>query len=115
MAEKKRNGAIQTEIDDGSGIQIMELLVSAFIRSLQTDEPMNVSSVCDLYETIKLSRGQQTAWDAFDSAWDGFMSGVEAWKDARDEFRRRGMRDPKIQEAPEPRLGNRSDASRKTL
>lgn len=90
----------------------MELLVSSFIRSLQADEPINVSAVCDLYETIKRDKGQQTAWDAFGSAWDGFMSGVDAWKDARDEFKRRGMQDPKIKEAPEPRLGNRSDASK---
>lgn len=102
---------MQDEVDDAPGIQLMELMVSALIRSLQADETINVFPVCDLYETIKLSKGQQAAWDAFGGAWDGFMSGVDAWKDARDEFKRRGMQDPKIKEAPEPRLGNRSDAS----
>lgn len=109
---KEKEETIRTESNDTSGLQIMELLVSSFIRSLQADEPINVSAVCDLYETIKRDKGQQTAWDAFGSAWDGFMSGVDAWKDARDEFKRRGMQDPKIKEAPEPRLGNRSDASK---
>ncbi|MFT9441026.1 MAG: hypothetical protein ABF593_04605 [Acetobacter papayae] len=89
----------------------MELLVSAFIRSLEANEPMNVSSVCELYETIKLEKGQKAARDAFGSAWDGFMDSVGEWKFARDEFKRRGMRDPKIKEAPEHGLGNRSDAS----
>lgn len=99
------------ESDDAIGFQIMELLVAAFIRSLKTDEPINVSSVCDLYETIKLENGQQAAWDAFGSAWDGFMDSVDEWKVALDEFKRQGMQDPKIKEASEPRLGNRSDAS----